>query len=175
MIDTQVVIINGTARSGKDTFCNYSQMFASVYTYSSVSYIKHIARMLGWDGKKDERARRFLSDLKDLVTDFSDLPMRKMEEVVTRERGNTDIIYLMIREPKEIERAKNRFNAVTLLLKRPHNESITSNHADAEVDDYDYDYTVINNGTLEDLMRQAEVFVRMVKNHHFEYMHEVGK
>ena len=38
---------------------------------------------------------------------------------------------------------KERFGALTLLIKRPGYEPIQSNHADRDVDQFDYDYTIV--------------------------------
>lgn len=170
----QVVIVNGVARSGKDSFCSMCGDFANCYTYSSVQRIKTIARMCGWDGQKTERARKFLSDLKDLTTEFSDLPMKSMRQSVAKgEKRENEILFLMIREPEEIKRAAEEFDALTLLIKRPSIEQITSNHADRNVDNYDYNYTIYNNGSLDDFRGQACDFVEKIKSGYFyEGYHE---
>lgn len=170
----RTVIINGTARSGKDTFVAFCDLFALTQKYSSVDGIKHLAQLIGWNGVKDEKSRRFLSDMKDLCTEFCDFPMRDIQKAYDEfsspriGEGSPDILFLMIREPEEIERAKERFAAITLLLKRPGLDKIKSNHADANVDDYDYDYTIYNNGTLENLKAQAEDFVGKVLTGFFD-------
>ena len=63
-----------------------------------------------------------------------------------------------IREPEEIERAKNAFGAETLLIRRVGLSSITSNYSDANVENYTYDY-IIENSTLEELEKEAMNFV----------------
>jgi hypothetical protein len=62
-----------------------------------------------------------------------------------------DILIFDIREPAEIQKAKEAFDAVTVLVTRPSVEQITTNMADANVQNYQYDYNIINDGTLEDL------------------------
>ena len=57
-----------------------------------------------------------------------------------------------IREPKEIERAKQVFGAKTVFIENNRVKQITSNMADAGVFDYTYDYTIQNNGTLAEFM-----------------------
>ena len=85
------------------------------------------------------------------------------------------IIFMHIREPEEIERARKKFDALTLLIKRPGVEPIQSNHADRDVDQYDYDYLVVNNGTLDDLGKQADDFVEKVISGYFEMRRDSGK
>ena len=63
-----IIIINGCGGVGKDTFVNMCAKYTSVVNYSSVKEIKEIAKYIGWDGSKEERDRKFLSDLKLLTT-----------------------------------------------------------------------------------------------------------
>lgn len=177
----RAVIVNGAARSGKDTFCQLCQdasYFHDALTIqiSSVDRIKAVAEKLGWTGEKDEKSRKFLSDLKDLATEYSDAPMKYLESVYNHyaTEGNM-IIFMHIREPEEIERARKKFDALTLLIKRPGVEPIQSNHADRDVDQYDYDYLVVNNGTLDDLGKQADDFVEKVISGYFEKRRDSGK
>ena len=170
----KAVIVNGAARSGKDTFCQLCQdvsYFHDLLTIqiSSVDRIKAAAEKLGWTGAKDAKSRKFLSDLKDLATDYSDAPMKYLESVYNHYAAEDDmIIFMHIREPEEIERARKRFDALTLLIKRPGFEPLQSNHADRDVEKYDYDYIVVNNGTLDDLGEQADDFVEKVISGYFE-------
>lgn len=136
-----------------------------------MDYIKAVARdYLRWDGKKDERGRKYLSDLKDLTTEYCDLPMLKMEEKFQKakeEMPPVDILFFHIREPAEIDRAKKKFNAITLLLCRPDADDVQSNHADRDVEDYPYDYVVYNNSTLKELGWLAGQFCNRVKSGYF--------
>lgn len=124
--------------------------------------------MAGWDGKKTEKDRKFLSDLKDILTDYNDLPMRSMKEFVQENKEKYEIIFLMIREPVEIERAVKQFDALTLLVKRDQADKITGNHADRDVDQYDYDYTIYNYGTLYELQANANAFIALIRSGWFD-------
>lgn len=68
-------------------------------------------------------------------------------------------MFIHIREIAEIEKIKNIINAKTLLVKNPKVKLILSNESDANVNNYSYDYVLLNNGTLEDLQRKAKEFV----------------
>lgn len=159
----QVVIVNGQAGAGKDTFCNFYDLYGFTMTYSSVDHIKEVAKMLGWNGKKDERSRKLLSDLKDIATEYNDLPMDLMRRFVNAQRENNDAIFLMIRERHKIERAKREFDAITLFVTRPDVAAITGNHADRDVGLVTYDEVIINDGTLDDLQKKADVFMYAIK------------
>lgn len=143
---------------------------------SSVDIIKEVARRLGWNGEKDDKSRKFLSDLKDLSTQYSDAPLEYLTKEFNRVKDHDNVMLFMhIREPEEIQRAKERFGALTLLIKRPGYEPIQSNHADRDVDQFDYDYTIVNNGTMQDLEQQASDFIEKVKGGYFDKRREEVK
>lgn len=179
----KVVIINGPAGAGKDTFVgkcakllfNPKTGEECVTNYSSVSYIKQVARSLGWAGRKDDKSRDFLASLKDLSTRYNDLPFSKMSERVEQFNHRCEkhperdyLLFLHIREPEEIERAKKAFGAVTVLVDRAGIERVTSNHADRDVYLYDYDYVVNNHGTLEELEVLASDFINFLRKQEHE-------
>lgn len=160
-MNKQIFIINGSGFSGKDTFVSLVSSFSSkeVMNVSSVDKVKQIAKMIGWDGGKTEKDRKFLSDLKVLCTEYNDMPFESMKEKAV-EFFNNDAVMLFfhIREPHEIERAKKEFNAKTILIKRDSIEQITSNMADANVLNYDYDIVVYNDGDIIDYEAKAGHF-----------------
>ena len=43
----------------------------------SVNLVKSLATMAGWDGNKTEKNRKFLSDLKDLLSNWNDVPYKE--------------------------------------------------------------------------------------------------
>ena len=180
----QVFIINGSGGVGKDTFiemiptcklwkksenCAIYLKNLEVGNYSSVSKIKEIAKAIGWNGGKTERDRRFLSDLKLLITEYNDAPLNDMKRYVKdfMDCGNffdddNRILFLHIREPEEIAKAANEFkeyNVKTILVKRDSVKHITSNMADENVYNYKYDIEINNNGTIEDLKEKAKHFI----------------
>ena len=69
-----VIVINGAGGVGKDTLCELASKHFKVYNVSSITPIKEIASMCGWRGEKDDKARKFLSDLKRLTVEYNDYP-----------------------------------------------------------------------------------------------------
>lgn len=169
-----IFIINGSGGVGKDTFVelvlsnNKNKNCFKIKNYSSVSKIKEIAKIIGWNGDKTEKDRKFLSDLKLLTTEYNDMPLNDIKKYVKDfmdcENSNNDnkILFLHIREPEEIAKAANEFkeyNVKTILVKRDSIKHITSNMADENVYNYEYDIEINNDGTIEDLREKAKCFI----------------
>lgn len=168
-MDKQIFIINGSGGVGKDTFVqlvseelnSILKRLNTVINFSSVDKVKQIAKEIGWNGKKTEKDRKFLSDLKILTSEYCDMPFISMKEKVNKFYidEKSKILFLHIREPEEIERAKKEFNAKTVLVIRDSVKHIISNLADKNVFNYEYDVIINNNGTIEDLRQIAKEFI----------------
>lgn len=161
-MEKKIVIINGSGGVGKDTFVEYCSEFTGVKNISSVDKVKEAAKILvGWSGEKDEKTRKFLSDLKQLSVDYNDYPLIyiKNQEKDFRENDTQSVMFVHIREISEIEKVKNAINAKTLLITSNRVEKIETNKSDANVDKFQYDYYIENNGTLDELREKARKFV----------------
>lgn len=171
----QIIIINGTGGSGKDTFVKFVAQYTSVYNFSSIDLIKELGSLqiyknvqglewladYGWQGKKTEKDRKFLSQLKSAWEDYNNLPMIATEKAVdTFMDSEKELMFIHIREPKNIEQTIKTLGGgvSTLLIKRENYENICSNESDKNVDNYNYDYTIYNT-SLEELERQAKFFI----------------
>lgn len=162
----RVFIVNGKPRAGKDTFAEMLNEFVKVHKYSSVTKVKALALDMGWDGGKSEKDRKFLSDLKMLTTEYSDMSFKDIcEEVEKFMSGaydvyNRNVMLIDIREPKEIARAVKAFGAVTIFIDNCNVEEVLSNSADANANiwSYSYDYIIPNNGTLDDFRNTIRKF-----------------
>ena len=180
----KIICINGYPRSGKDTFVSFCYEYGSIIqSYSTVDFVKKVAKICGWDGVKDLKGRKFLSDLKDILTEYDDIPVKKIKEKILdlikpiENLGyNTDriIFFIHTREPEELQRFKDEFGAKTLLIRRTSVEDAEqSNHADKEVLNFNYDYVIDNNGTLEDLQKKADSFIiNILKENWNSYIEE---
>ena len=140
---------------------------------STVDFVKKIATECGWDGTKDLKNRKFLSDLKDLLTNWGDVPYKKTLQEIDMFKFDLDywdvsdkgVVFIMCREPKEIERFERELNAKSVLIRRASVEfEQQSNHADSEVLNHKYHYIIDNNDTLEELKIKAKEFCNYIKN-----------
>lgn len=89
------------------------------------------------------------------------MPFKSMRSKVAEFYADdfSHMLFLHIREPEEIERAAKAFSAKTILITRDQVKHITSNMADENVFNYDYDIVIDNSGTLDDLKAKAKGFI----------------
>ena len=167
----KVIIINGSSRVGKDQFANF---FKAHYGYKSVNWstidkVKKISkRNFGWNGKKTEEARLFLSEIKRVWTEFNNGPFVDMTNKITnhflkldkKEQQNM-IYFIHCREPHEIQKFVDKYgeDCITLLLKRE-DRTVPNNESDKNVANFNYDFTIDNNGNKEDLKSQSLEFIK---------------
>lgn len=156
-----IIIINGTGGAGKDTFVGFCAELTNVLNVSTVDKVKEAAKILvGWNGEKDEVSRKLLVDLKRLSIVYNDAPTKYILEMAEKfKTSNNSLMFIHIREVEEIEKAKKLLNAKTLLINNPRVKLITSNDSDGKVNEYQYDYYIENDGTLEDLKIKASKFI----------------
>lgn len=183
------IIINGKPGSGKDTFVDAVQLVGRrfkpmffIMNISTVDNIKEAAKLMGWNGQKTPEARKFLSDLKDISIAFNDYPSKYVINEVLTEReckGNTKFVFIHCREPEEIDKIKQGIGeyCYTLLLKREGSEieEVTTNHADMNTENYNYDIVVHNRKTLQYVNVLAEKFVKFFMTTNEEDFDEVIK
>ena len=163
-MNKKIFIINGSGGVGKDTFVNMVGKYVPTVNFSSVDKIKEIARLVGWEGGKTDKDRKFLSDLKKLITEYNDMPYKTVVEKIKnfKEDVVNEYLFLHIREPEEIKRIDSVYDVSTILVKRPI-EQITSNDADSRVNEYNYDIVINNTGDLTELNDLAKMFVEKTK------------
>jgi len=163
----KVIIINGSGGIGKDEFVEAVSKYTNVVNCDSVKIIKDMATLAGCDGKKTEKDRKFLSDLKALVMAYNDMPFRYVSNSIDNFLRfdfniKNALIFLHIREPKEIKRVVDKYGAITVLIRNKKVKKIESNDSDANVENYDYDFIIENNTSLIDLEEKARTFLEVV-------------
>lgn len=167
-----VIIINGQGGCGKDTLIGIASKHYNVSMISSITPVKQVAFKAGWEGEKDNKARKFLSDLKSIMTEYNDAAFTYCRDMY---RGflktDEEILFVQIREPNEISRFvefllhNNVCNVRTLLIRNAWRRTeeyaggshdvrsnvIYGNKSDDEVENYDYDYIFENKYQLSEL------------------------
>lgn len=162
------VILNGSNGVGKDTFAEMCSKYADTKHISSVDYVKEMALKIGWDGVKDEDGRKLLHNLKLTLDAYRDTIWSDVMARAEAERlSGTEVLFVDIREPSEIFKAYRKFSDVgytvlSALVTR--NGVVADNEADKSVNNFNYDFYIDNNGTLEELDRIAHSFVEFCVN-----------
>ena len=166
----KVFVVNGLPTSGKTTFEQLVVEEARkqnklVLITSIINIVKICANTLGWEGAKNAADRKFLSDLKDALEEWKDIPYLSLlaDYKIAKEAG-IDIMFIDAREPKDIERIKRDFNAKSILV---HRDEVfgqeQSNHADSNVYETAYDYIIYNNADLQNLRNSAILFLESLE------------
>lgn len=178
----KILCINGSPTAGKDSFVAFcGGENQGIYSYSMVDGVKEIARRVHWDGSKELRDRKFLSDLKDLVDDYNDFSFKNVESKISgaynyysrywidyNNEEKEAIFFVHAREPKDIQRWKDEHGARALIIRRTDVEGEYGNHADDQVFDYEYDYCIWNNETLDMLYDTAQRFIKDIRKEDWE-------
>lgn len=158
------IIINGVGGCGKDTLVEMLANYKKVKNISSITPVKQIAGYCGWSGEKTDKARKFLSDLKKVLTEYNEFPMQYLlSEQEDFLLSDEEFLFVHIREPHEIEKFKNASQTTTYaLLITPREElksKVYGNKSDDEVNNYDYDFTFANDKPLEIIEKEWIDFI----------------
>ena len=166
-----VIVINGTGGAGKDTVVRVVGNHYSVMNVSSIQPVKDAAIKLGVDPDDfhKDRTRRLLSDIKKLAIEYNNLPTQYLLGKFSQfMQSDKSIMFVHIREPKEIRKFINWANAfmqepvyipemsneyvriLTLFIKNRENREY-GNDSDDGAAKYEYDYVYDNSGPLETL------------------------
>jgi hypothetical protein len=162
-----IFIINGSNGVGKDTFVKFFRKYSKkpVANISSVSGVKKLAKTMGWDGEKTDKSRKFLSNLKDVWTQFNNGPFNFVIDEVEyyQERYKECYTFLHVREPKEIQKLVDKYGSLcyTLLIKR--DKEVANNHADLQVNDYEYNIEFDNNYDIKTFENDVKSFVEVIE------------
>lgn len=170
MNDIQYIIVGGFPRSGKSTFVSYCQeIIGENYTLdiSTVDLVKSLAVKAGWDGTKTPKNRKFLSDLKQLLIEWDDVPYKDVIKTAQTKRteldtyGITHTLYVFVqcREPEEIQKFVDRVGARTVFVSRKDHEKPT-NESDIATRRYNYEATIFNDGDLDQLTLCAQAYIK---------------
>lgn len=148
------IVINGVGGCGKDTLVSLISKTYKVQNTSSITPVVEVAKFCGWDGIKTDKSRKFLSDLKKLLTDFNEFSLNYLlQEQQKFLQGDCDLMFVHIREPEEIAKFVSASKCTTkAILITPRQElqgKIYGNHSDDDVGNYNYDFVFKNDKPLD--------------------------
>ena len=162
------IVINGSGGVGKDTLCTMAESAYRVRNISSITPIKEIAAQFGWHGEKNDRARRFLADLKRASVLYNDFPTNWVyNEYQQFLSSDEELLFVHIREPEEIRKfvALTEGRARTLLIRGGARFAARrrgrryGNAADDGVEAYSYDYYYRNDLPLAETQQAFLAFL----------------
>lgn len=176
------IIINGLGGCGKSTFIELCQEYCNnpdnlkahnwmVSELSTVDFVKEVAIICGWKGKKDKKDREFLHDLKEAMEKWDNIPNKKVledaETIIKNYLGLNHLFFVNIREPESIERFSQLImeNGYEKPFKILIESNISSNEVDSivqQINSVKYNRTYKNNGTLKDLADTAGDFIEEI-------------
>ena len=138
---------------------------------STVDFVKEVAKICGWKGKKDKKDREFLHDLKEAMEKWDNIPNKKVledaENIIKNYLGLNHLFFVNIREPQSIESFSQLVmeqgyeTPIKILME----SNMSSNEVDSivqEIKSIKYDRIYKNNGTLKDLANTAGDFIEEI-------------
>ena len=175
----KIILIGGKANTGKDSTAEYIDEYyrsrgLDVVNIQIAYYIKMYAKQIAkWDGDNETKPRQLLQDL------GTELIRKQIDEYFFIKRIIQDIdIYSRYfdvitisdgRLPEEFASIKLAYpETVTVHVTRPGFSSrLTKDQkahvTEALVDEIEYDYEVVNDGTLDDLQKKAIELVQTIE------------
>lgn len=161
-----IFAIAGHAGSGKNTLANLlsDRLSCRGIPYSQCAFADHLkeqAKYHGWNGEKDQKGRTLLQELGDTLRHYhgDSYYARYLAGKIIEDRADavlvTDTRYLV--ELAELKKTAdlNGWKFVSIRVCRNADNGMTAEQkahsSENELDEIPLDYTVCNNGTIEDL------------------------
>lgn len=172
----KVIAISGHAQNGKDTVAHMMKLSLEhdghkVLIAHYADLLKYICRtFLGWDGNKDEKGRQLLQYVgTDVIRKKAPNYWVNFIVSILWLFDNTweYVIIPDTRFPNEIGSLQNNgFDVVHVRVTRgggfvsPLTPEQQQHASETALDDYEPNYTIFNDGTLDDLSEEVELFIK---------------
>lgn len=150
-MDKRIIIINGQGGAGKDNFVLALSPVYKITNISSVDLLYKFMDTIKWDGNKDDHWRKFMSDFKELLTKYDNIPNKYIiEKCGEFLNSDKDLLFLHVREPENINEIKAivkkrfDFDIDTLLIRNTKITKLFNNKSDDDVERYEYDKIFYN-------------------------------
>lgn len=172
----KVITISGKAQAGKDTTARVikdklnSEGYSVLITHYA-DLLKYQAKTLfGWNGKKDDVGRSLLQHL------GTDIVRKKnpnywidyVADMLWMYGDRWDYVLIPdARFPNEIEQMKDQFDCIAIKVISDYDNGLTEeqkNHpSETALDDFSFDYTIVNNRTVLGLNTAIEDFIKKAR------------
>lgn len=171
-----LLLISGKSGSGKDTFYEAFSKLVISARVALADPIKMIAKKhFNWDGNKDEYGRKLIIDIGQYLGNESDDIDESVKKVLDKIFSRDKSIWAKIaaikimfdkkpfsvitdwRMIKELSYLNLLFdNIYTVRINRDDFNDIGHKKTESELDDFNFDFVIDNNGSLKDLEEQAK-------------------
>lgn len=163
-----IFVLNGSPRSGKDTFCTLMEKYGVVKHFSYVDFTRNMLDMVHINyHNKTDKDRQLLETINNTLESYGDIPMKDICESVINAVAKSDFrnlfIFVDIRKPENIKRFIEKFPDAKTVYIDDGRELSEATESDHSVKDYDYDYYVMNDGSLTDLQKAVEKFIKELR------------
>lgn len=170
----KVCCISAKARHGKDTAAELIKEYLEsqgqrVLITHFADLLKYLCKQLfGWDGNKDEKGRTLLQYIGTDVVGAKN-PAYWAEFIVgVLKMFETEWDYALIpdcRYPVEVTTMKENFDTILLRVERPDfdnglTEAQKKHPSEVDMDNYNFDVVLLNNGSLESFKDKMEWFAK---------------
>lgn len=172
----KVITISGKAQAGKDTTAKVikdklNSEGHSVLITHYADLLKYQAKTLfDWNGKKDDVGRSLLQHLgTDIVRKKNpDYWVDYVSDMLWMYGDRWDYVLIPdARFPNEINQMKEQFDCITIKVISDYDNGLTEeqkNHpSETALDDFSFDYTIVNNRTVLGLNTAIEDFIKKAR------------
>ena len=169
----KVITISAKAEHGKDTVANMikeqlEDMGYSVLITHYADLLKYICRQFfDWDGVKNEEGRTLLQRVgtETIRAKRPNYWVDFIKDILKLFEGEWDFVLIPdTRFPNEINDMKEEFDCVAVHITRPGFENHLTEEqrkhlSEVALDEYEFDYEIINSGTIDNLRVETQDFV----------------
>ena len=176
----KIIIISGKAQHGKDTFANFAKDILEsknkkVLIAHFGDLVKYTAKtFFNWDGKKDENGRSILQSVgtNDIRTKYPDFWVNYIRDVLSVYYNEWDYVLIpdcrFFNEITKISSLKI-WEVITIRVNRPNfdnglTEEQKNHPSETNLDNYDFDYYIKNDGSLEEYKNKVNIFIEFIEN-----------
>jgi len=143
-MDKKIVVING-AGVGKYKFLEKLKETLDFNVFSTVSKVKDIAKIFGWDGKSlSDKDRLLISNIKDAYSTYNNGPI--VDVIKDIEKSEKELNIVLSREKSDNDQLRKYFGdyiKIVLFSRVGQKKGYHKNHADQGIYDYSYDRVML--------------------------------
>jgi len=166
-----IILISGKAEHGKDSVAEMlkNKLDEKVFILHFGDYVKDLALRLGWNGKKDEEGRSFLTELGNKFREKkSDFWINPVVDLISMLKDEYDIFVVpdtrYLNEIHIPSRLFWNYKIITLRVERlNYTSSLTeeqkNNISENELNNYKFDYVIQYENGLENLEVEVDKFI----------------